>query len=105
MALPDTIAAYSDCLEHFDRAASSPRGIRIYMESEKSAIYLRNRLHQARSLDRRESRRTYPSDHPAHGKSLYDSLVVRLLPPAEGETGYWVYIEPWATTVGEIEEL
>ena len=104
MSLPDTLSAYTDCLEHFERAQASERGIRIHNKTEKSAIYLRNRLHQARAIERREARRMYPSDHPAHGKSLNDRFVVRILPTAEGD-GYWVYIEPWSQTVGEIEEL
>lgn len=104
MALPDTIAAYSDCLEHFERAQESPRGIRIFNSTERSAIYLRNRLNQARSIERRESRKLYPFDHPSHGKSLNDRFVIRIMESAEGD-GHWVYIEPWSQTVGEIEEL
>ncbi len=104
MALPTTLAAYTDCLELFDRAQSSKSGIRIFRPNQGSAFYLRNRLHQARALDRKESTRLYDRDHPAYNKSLHDKFVVRTLPSAEGD-GYWVYIEPWDQTIGEVEEL
>lgn len=104
MALPDTPAAYQDCYDHFEKAQRSERGIRIHMPDFKSAHYLRSRLNQARVLERRQACRVYPKEDPRYNKSENDKFRVSIIETAEGD-GYWVYIELWNQTVGEVEEL
>ncbi len=107
MALSDSMAAYKDCYEFYDRAQSSANGIRIAVPDRPAAQYLRLRLTHARALERRESRRTFPSDDPRWDKSENDCFRVTFFPAAEGETGYWVYIQRWdkIAETAEIEEL
>lgn len=105
MALTEAVAAYADCYEYFERAAAAPNGIRIWCENENHAGILRMRLNYARVLQRRESMRMYETTDPQFGKSEFDGLKVRKVPPADGDDGYWVYIEPWAKTIAEVEEL
>lgn len=105
MALSNSISAYEDCYAHFDRANASANGIRILLTTEKEANYLRFRLNQARALERRDTMRLYPRDDPRFGKSENDKFRISVIPAAEGETGYWVYLQPWDQKVEEIEEL
>jgi len=105
MALSESIAAYEDCFEYFERAQASERGIRIIVSDYKQACLLRIRLNQARVLQRREAMRIYEREDPRYGKSENDRYRVTLRPVAEGEEGHWVYIEPWAQAVVDVEEL
>jgi hypothetical protein len=105
MALSNSIAAYSDCYDHFDRANNSANGIRILLSTEKEANYLRFRLNQARALERRDSMRVYDKIDHRFGKSENDRFRISVIPAAEGEIGFWVYIQPWVQEVEEIEEL
>ncbi len=107
MALPEALSAYEDCYEYYDRAQNSAKGIRIAVHNREAAVYLRMRLNQARALERREARRTYPISDPRHGKSANDCFRVTFHPCADGEPGFWVYIERWVHTAdrAEIEEL
>lgn len=105
MALSDAMAAYEDCYEYFDRARSSEKGIRILIDTEAIAYQLRLRLNKARVLERTESRRVYPATDPRHGKSENDRYRIAIRPTAEEDGKFWVYIELWADTISEIEEL
>jgi len=105
MALSDAMAAYDDCYEYFDRAIAAEKGIRILVADESAAYHLRLRINKARVLQREESRRIYPPTDPRYGKSENDRFRITMHPTAEGDGGYWVYIEPWAQTISEIEEL
>ena len=105
MALPQTTAAYEDCYEHYDRARESPKGIRILMPDRSAAQHLQFRMHQARSLERRDACRLYDKTDHRWGKSVNDPYRVSLRAPAPGEDGYWVYIEPWGQATEAIEEL
>lgn len=105
MALPEATAAYEDCYEYYERAQSSTKGIRIATPTRESAFHLRARLNMARALERRDSMRTYDRTDPRYGKSVNDKYRVTMLPAAEGETGWWVYIEEWRADFGEVEEL
>ena len=105
MALSDQTSAYSDCYDFFDRAIRSGRGIRILVPSEKDASFLRFRLNQSRVLQRRESTRVYQRTDPQYGKCEFDKFRVTTRPPADGETGFWVYIEEWSAETLDVEEL
>lgn len=105
MALPTSTAAYQDCFDYFDQARHAERGIRILVESQTKARHLSNRLHQARALERRDSARIYDRTDPRHGKSENDGLQVTIREAADGEPGWWVYIQPWSITAQAVEEL
>lgn len=78
MATSNSRLAYEDCFEALDRALASSRGVRITVESEGAAYHLRNRLNAARTKDREANAETYDDEHPLHGSSQYDSLVIKL---------------------------
>jgi len=91
MSLPETISAYPDCKELYERANEDPIGVRARMESEAAAKLFQMRMHQYRSLERRQSKRLYDRDDIRHGKSEFDPLVVKVREDTEGH--WWVYVE------------
>lgn len=104
MALPKVTAAYEDCYDYFDQARASANGIRILLETKSQAMHLQFRLHQARSLERRDNSRIYDRSDPRFGKSENDKFRVAVREAAEGDS-WWVYIEPWNQKVETVEEL
>lgn len=104
MALPQVTAAYEDCYDFFDKARVSQNGIRILLPTKTQAQHLQFRLHQARSLERRDSSRIYDRSDPRFGKSENDRFRVAIREAAEGD-GWWVYIEPWGQKVETVENL
>ena len=101
MTVSTSKSAYLDCYDLLDRALDSPIGIRNRCANRGMANNLRTRLHYARAISRRESLEIYAADHPAHGTSPYDPLVIRI--QQDGKL-WWIYIEPRAIQ-GEVEEL
>ena len=105
MSISTSIKAYQDCYPYLDQALESPIGIRIDVGSGSDGVgaahQLRMRLHYARKLSRVEAEKVYPFDHPSHGVSVYDSLVIRI---REAEGKWWIYIQPWVVK-GAVEEL
>jgi hypothetical protein len=88
MSFPTSTIAYTDCYEAFDRALDHPRGIKVPTRTSADAERLRMRMHQARKLAREANTKIYPDpEHPLHGRSPYDALVVRI-------DGNWVRVEP-----------
>ena len=92
MTLPKQKASYLDCYKFYERAEASSAGIRIPTGTLANAKTLQMRLHQARSLLRRENSKAYPDDHPLHDTSEFDHLQAKLREDIEGN--WWVYIEP-----------
>src|SRR4051812_46568412 len=110
MALSESMAAYEDCYEYFERARNAIKGIRVEItegdspaEREKRAGLMRMRMNQARVLQRRESMRLYKREDPRYGKSEYDKYRVTCREDTEGN--WWIYIEVWNMAVGAIESL
>jgi hypothetical protein len=81
MALTDSIAAYEDCFQAFERAAKSKKGIRILFEDKKTANYFRLRMNYARVLQRREAVRMYDRTDPRFGKSEFDKFRLKMSKP------------------------
>lgn len=102
MTISTSPLSYTDCYEALDKALDDERGVRVGVESLKSAQFLRMRLNQARSINRDENSRTYEPGHPLHGRSAYDRLMVRI--KERGERTY-VYIEQVANFTRVIESL
>lgn len=102
MTISDAKFAYNDCYAILDRAVEAKGGARVHVVDENAAIHLRMRLHQARKIDRRENRKVYPEDHPMHGSSAYDGLVVRIK-LIDGSA--WVYVEKHSAAILRIESI
>ena len=85
-----------------DQALESKKGARVKVRSLDSGQHLRQRLHSARRVDRRDSTRLYDPDHPAHGQSAYDKLVCRI---KKVNAQWWLYIEQRNAETFEVEEI
>lgn len=102
MSVSNSPLAYSDCREVMQSAIEDKRGVRVRMDSMGDAMHFRMRCHQARSLDRKENAKSYERDHPLHGRSAYDVLVLRLV---EDVDCAWVYFEKVALDISRVESL
>jgi len=103
MTAAQTIGAYTDCQNVFDRALAAERGIRIPFASKGDAVCQRNRLNHFRSMHRKLSKEILPKDHPEFGMSCYDPYMVSLREDTEGF--WWIYIIPRIDNFGEAEEI
>ncbi len=103
MSLPHRIDAYPDCIRVFDQAIDDGK-VRVEFETKTEASIFQLRMCKARSLQRDETKRLYPTNDPRHNRSPYDSFVVRN--PAEDDAGHWwVYIEPHGSNILSIESI
>lgn len=102
MSLSTSRLAYIDCFTLLDRAVAEPRGIRAEVPSLSAATHLRMRIHQARQIDRGENAKTYPADHPLHGRSPYDIFVCRI---EEASDTVWLYLDREHVQIGAIESI
>jgi hypothetical protein len=91
----NSLRAYDDCRKLFEAAMADPKGARAQLGEESACINMRTRMHYFRKLDREANEKTYTPGHPQHGTSVYDTLVVRILPDEDG--AYWLYVEPRTT--------
>jgi hypothetical protein len=104
MALSDSISAYDDCFELFERAETDGKGARTLLATWSEAHMLRMRMNQARVLERRQSARAFEKTDPRHGKSAFDKWKVTIRESAEKE-GYWLYVELWTVNQITVEGL
>lgn len=102
MTISDSKLAYLDCYKILDAAIDATGGCRVHVVDENAAIHLRMRLHQARKIERRENRKVYERDHPQHGASVYDGLIVRIKIIDEEA---WVYVEKNTAAILAIESI
>lgn len=102
MSLSTSRHAYLDCLALLDKAMAEPRGIRAEVPTLAAATHLRMRIHQARAIDRNDNAKTYDPDHPLHGRSPYDILVVRI---EETPDRVWLYLDRQQVLIGAIESI
>jgi hypothetical protein len=75
MSMANSLEAHRIYLDVWQRALDSPKGIRV---ETNNPIDYRARLYNARAAERRAHLRLYPNDHPMHGRSYYDGLIIRL---------------------------
>lgn len=96
--------SYQDCFDVLDQALEDTKGARVKFEGYSSASYFRSRLHNARQIDRKDNRDIHSEDmtHPMFGRSVYDKLIVRIVPETEF---HWVYIEHSSIDRLEVESL
>lgn len=103
MSLSNSRLSYSDCFKLLDQALEESRGIRVQVPNIESANYLRMRIHHARSIDRSDNKHTYEDpQHPLHGRSVYDELIVRI--EESGDRG-WVYLDKQKVEIGIVEPI
>lgn len=96
--------AYSDCFDLMDKAIADPKGIQVKFAASEEAWHFRIRLHTARKIDRKDNMQTYPETHPMWGKSVYDSLTMRIR--SQGANGIaWLRLEKIDAREFEIESL
>lgn len=91
---------YTPHLEQLSQALESTSGIRINCISHGMAIRYRKDLHSARSVDRDRNRAIYPSDHPLHGKSVFDPLILSV--PSDAS---YIEIRRETSPIVSIEEI
>src|SRR5215831_4905652 len=105
MGTSNSRLAFSDCYELMEKAMEDPKGIRIKFATEQDAWLYRLRLHSARKIDRRDNMDNYEVGHGMHGKSIYDTLIMRLR-QVKGDSGaWWLNIEKLTIDGLEIESL
>lgn len=92
MSLSNSPLAYADCFEVLDAALADSEGVRVQAESRDVAVFMRMRLHKARTVDRDRNAATYPDDHPMYGRSAYDALICRIK-CSKDKTKWYVNIE------------
>ncbi len=86
MSISTSRASYLDCYAYYDQALEEERGIRIQVQSYDYACHLRQRLHMARKIRREDNAEIYPdADHPMHGASPYDIVVVKIKTEDDGK--------------------
>lgn len=87
MSISTSRGSYRDCYEYYDQALEQDRGIRIQVANYDYACHLRQRLHMARKIRREDNCEIYPEpDHPMHGASPYDHVVVKINTDPDGKT-------------------
>lgn len=105
MAMSNSILAYLDCKEFFEKAMEDEKGARRPFQgpyAEDHASRYRMRCHQFRKLDREQNSEIYEVGHQMHGRSEYDLLTLTLRYSSDA---VWVYAEKLLLDPGEIESL
>ncbi len=103
MTAPTTRLSYGDAFDAFDRAKDDPKGIRLRFSDFAAAATFRSRLHNARSVDRRDNTTIYELGDALYGRSVYDPLIVRIR--QDEESLWWVYIEHTSIDKMVVESL
>jgi hypothetical protein len=103
MSLSESVLAYSDCKEFFERAMDTERGARIPFRTSKEAEYWRMRCNQFRKLDRRENMVIHEVGTKMYGRSEYDMLTMVI--KESPEPLFWVYAEKRTLADGLVEDI
>jgi hypothetical protein len=92
MAINTSRLAYQDCYDLMEKAISDeyPTGLRIKFATWNEANHFRQRIHNARYVDRNDNVEAYPPSHIMHGRSVYDILNCRIRALADG---VWLRLE------------
>lgn len=102
MSLPTSRHSYLDCLAYLDAALEDPQGIRLRQESINTATTLRMRIHQLRTLLRKDSESFYEPGDPKYGVTAYDRVVCRI---RTVDRIVYLYLEQIITRHEHIEPL
>jgi hypothetical protein len=106
MSLSLSKTAYSDCLELFERALGTPRGVQRLFDLERQAIHFRDRMNSARKLDRKNNRAIYADEpeHPLYARSEFDVFTIRIARDFERDK-WLVRVELLVLDEADIEEI
>jgi hypothetical protein len=104
MAINTSRLAYQDCFDLMERAISDefPTGLRIKFASWNEANHFRQRIHNARYVDRNDNAELYDKSNVMHGRSVYDVLNCRI---KELSDGWWLRLERVDARKFEVEPL
>jgi hypothetical protein len=103
VSLPNSLGAYRDCQDLFERAIADPKGIRACLGTYDACFQKRQRMHYYRTLDRNANAQVYTLGHPMHGASAYDDLMLQIIKDQDGL--FWLYISPRSGQILHIESL
>lgn len=79
MAPSKNIKSYELEIQLLTQALEAPnRGIEVQVPDGIKLTTFKHRLNSARVADRLRSAEMYPVGDPLHGRSLFDSLIIRL---------------------------
>lgn len=108
MPVSSSRLSYRDCFTLFEKALEDTKGARFQVNGGDiygDAYHFRLRMHQARSIDRKDNRALHPDPgHPLHGRSLLDPLVIQIKGP-DTEGKWWIYVKHTEIDVNDIESL
>jgi hypothetical protein len=104
MAINTSRLAYQDCYDLMERAISDeyPTGLRIKFASWNEANHFRQRIHNARYVDRQDNADLYDKTNIMHGRSVYDVLNCRIRQLSDG---WWLRLERVDARKFEVEPL
>jgi hypothetical protein len=105
MSLPNSLGAYRDCQDLFERAFADPKGVRAGFATYDAAFAKRQRMHYYRNLDRNANAKMYPSGHPMHGASATDDYMLRIIKDDDTPPKWWLYVEARSAQILHIESL
>lgn len=82
MSYNTSITSYPDIRGAADKALASEKGVRLRFSDERAALTFKGRFHSFRYQDRKENAKIYiDPDHPMHGRSAYDPLMIKTVEP------------------------
>lgn len=102
MSLPNTLLAFQDCMQVYEKALEDEAGVRVKLPGYEECARFRLRMNYARKLHRDQNGAVYPVEHPMHGRSPYDGLQIRI---KRGGDDFFIYVEPINLNPGAIESL
>ncbi len=103
MSLSNSLQAYGDCLDFFERVIDDAKGGRVFIGTFADAHYFRMRCNQARKLHRQQNLLVHAPGTPLHGCSEYDPLCFQIKVDTTG--GHWVYATRMKIDASQIELL
>ena len=103
MSLSNSLLAYSDCLDFFEKVIDDPKGGRVFIGSYADAHHFRMRCNQARKLHRQQNEMVHEPGTKLWGCSEYDPLCLQIKVDTNGS--HWVYAVKMQIDASQIELL
>lgn len=101
MTMPKSLAAYTDCEEFFEKAATSPNGLGVTLESPGMAVKFRQKMNAYRVLLRKQSKTLFEPDDPKFGLSPYDAYELSI----DRDNNCRVLVRKYRVSVSKVEQL
>lgn len=76
--------------EYWEQAMASREGLEVEFLTKKEAEIFRFGLYRARNVDRTLNKEIYPEGDPLHGRSVWDALVLKIIPNSRGTTSVMI---------------